>query len=247
MIRSPLADDFILSPNIEPRRNGRSADLLLLHYTGMTSAAAARDLLCNGNSGVSCHYLVDEQGLITQMVGEEMRAWHAGQSAWGGEADTNSRSIGIEIHNPGHALGYADFPPAQMVRVVALCHDILSRHAIPPRLVLAHSDVAPGRKIDPGERFDWRLLHREGIGHWAEPAPIVDGPVLGPGEAGEAVMRLQAMLAEYGYDIAVTGSYDHETKIVVSAFQRHFRTARVDGIADRSTMETLDALLSALA
>ena len=246
MIRSGLADDFVLSPNIEPRRNGRPVDLLLLHYTGMASANAARDRLCHPESGVSCHYLVDGQGLITQMVGEEMRAWHAGLSHWGGEADTNSRSIGIEIHNPGHTLGYAEFPAVQMRRVIDLCHDILSRHAIPPRLVLAHSDVAPGRKIDPGEKFDWRLLHRKGIGHWVEPAPFMEGPSLGPGEAGEAVMRLQAMLADYGYGIAVTGTYDHETKTVVSAFQRHFRPARVDGIADRSTMETLDALLSAL-
>lgn len=246
MIRSALADDFVLSPNIEARRNGRPVDLLLLHYTGMASATSARDRLCDPESGVSCHYLVDEHGLITQMVGEEMRAWHAGLSAWGGETDTNSRSIGIEIHNPGHTLGYVEFPSVQMRRVIGLCHDIQSRHAIPPRLVLAHSDVAPGRKIDPGEKFDWALLHRQGIGHRVEPQPVSGGALLGPGEEGEAVLRLQALLARYGYGVSLTGQYDHATKTVVEAFQRHFRPARVDGLADRSTMDTLDALLAAL-
>ena len=241
MIRSRLARSFVLSPNIEPRRNERSVDMLLLHYTGMASAAKARDWLCNKVSGVSCHYLVDELGEITQMVGEEMRAWHAGASSWHGETDTNSRSIGIEIHNLGHTIGYHDFPPRQMQAVIALCHDILSRHDIAPRMVLAHSDVAPGRKIDPGERFDWRLLHREGIGHWVEPAAIGDGLELDP----ETVRQLQGLLAEYGYGIEVTGSYDAATSKVVSAFQRHFRPGRIDGIADRSTLDTLQRLVAA--
>lgn len=246
MIRSPLAHDFVLSPNVEARRGGRPVDMLLLHYTGMASAAAARGWLCNARSGVSCHYLVDEEGRITQMVGEEMRAWHAGVSSWRGEADTNSRSIGIEIHNLGHALGYTAFPAPQMSAVAALGRDIISRHDIAPAMVLAHSDVAPARKIDPGERFDWRYLHRNGIGHWVEPFPPMPGACLGVGEEGEAVMRLQGLLAEYGYGIAVSGTYDHATRQVVAAFQRHFRPALVDGIADHSTMETLAALAAAL-
>lgn len=244
MIRSPLAHDFVLSPNVEARRGGRAADMLLLHYTGMTSASAARDWLCNPRSGVSCHYLVDETGRITQMVGEEMRAWHAGVSSWQGETDTNSRSIGIEIHNRGHTLGYTAFPARQMAAVAALCRDILSRHGIAPRMVLAHSDVAPARKIDPGEKFDWRYLHRHGVGHWVEPAPPLTGAALGMGEDGEAVMRLQGLLAAYGYGVAVTGAYDHATRQVVAAFQRHFRPAAVDGIADRSTLETLAAVVA---
>lgn len=242
MIRSFIADDFVLSPNIGPRRDGRGVDMLLLHYTGMASAAKARDWLCNPESGVSCHYLVDEIGRITQMVGEEMRAWHAGQSSWGGETDTNSRSIGIEIHNPGDE----PYPPAQMQGVIRLCRDILARHAIPRHLVLAHSDVAPGRKIDPGEHFDWEALHRAGIGHWVEPAPIAAGPGIRPGDTGEAVIRLQALLAEYGYGLPLSGNYDHDTATVVRAFQRHFRPARVDGIADHSTIETLGRLVGAL-
>ncbi len=110
MIVSPLARRVVPAANAEPRRSARSVDMLILHYTGMASAAAACDLLCSATSGVSCHYLVDEDGTVIQMVGEELRAWHAGVSSWKGETDTNSRSIGIEIQNPGHTLGYRDFP-----------------------------------------------------------------------------------------------------------------------------------------
>jgi N-acetyl-anhydromuramyl-L-alanine amidase AmpD len=119
----------------------------------MASAEAACRRLCDPASGVSCHYLVDEHGGIVQMVEEDMRAWHAGQSFWHGETDINSRSIGIEIHNRGHEADYPDFPEAQMAAVIALCRDILGRHAIAPERVLAHSDIAPRRKLDPGEKF----------------------------------------------------------------------------------------------
>ena len=239
MILSPLAHRYLAAANREPRRNGRAVDMLLLHYTGMNSASAACDLLCSPESGVSCHYLVDEDGTITQMVGEDERAWHAGVSSWQGEADTNSRSIGIEIHNPGHTIGYRDFPAAQMASVVALCRDILSRHAIAPRNVLAHSDVAPGRKIDPGERFDWPLLFRNGVGHWAPPAEA-DGRVL----EGDDLVRFQRLLKDYGYGVEVTGARDEATRKVTDAFQRHFRPALVTGIPDASSLRTAERLLA---
>ena len=239
MIRSRLAHDFVLAPNVEPRRNGRRPGMLVLHYTGMASAAAARDVLCGAQSGVSCHYLVGEDGLITQMVGEEMRAWHAGVSHWQGETDTNSRSIGIEIQNPGHSIGYGDFPPVQMRAVAALCLDVLSRHDIAPRLVLAHSDVAPGRKIDPGERFDWGWLNRQGIGHWVEPAPP-DDTALDADEMAE----LQQLLRDFGYGIAATGVHDEQTHKVLDAFQRHFRQSKVDGLADRCCLMTARQLVA---
>jgi N-acetylmuramoyl-L-alanine amidase len=235
------------SPNVEPRRDSVAPDILLLHYTGMESAAKACDWLCDPRSKVSCHYFVDEAGEITQMVGEETRAWHAGASQWQGERDINSRSIGIEIHNPGHDYGYRDFPPAQMQAVIALSRDIVVRNAIRPERVLAHSDVAPGRKIDPGERFDWRLLHEAGVGHWVPPSPLGSGKGLASGDQGAAIEKLQSSLAQYGYGLPITGSYDARTATVVSAFQLHFRQARVDGIADRSTIETLERLIAALA
>jgi len=238
---SPLAQAVVEAPNVEPRRNGRAVDMLLLHYTGMASAEAARDLLCSAQSGVSCHYLVDEDGAITQMVSEELRAWHAGVSCWKGETDTNSRSIGIEIQNPGHALGYRNFPGRQMRAVIALCRDILSRHAIPPAHVLAHSDVAPGRKIDPGERFDWALLHREGIGHWVPPAQPDPAPL-----SAHELRQFQRLLGTYGYAIGETGEWDEATRKVTDAFQRHFRPALVNGVPDRSALRTAERLVSGL-
>src|SRR5438552_13163292 len=137
------------SANVEPRKNGVEPGILLLHYTGMKSAEAALNWLCDPRSKVSCHYLVDEAGRITQMVDEDMRAWHAGIAVWKGERDINSHSIGIEIHNVGHTMGYPGFPPAQMDAVIALCRDIVGRHAIRSECVLAHSDVATRRKADP--------------------------------------------------------------------------------------------------
>lgn len=219
-------------------------DLLLLHYTGMDSAEAATAWLCNGDAGVSCHYLVDEAGNIVQMVDEARRAWHAGASHWAGEDDINSCSIGIEIHNQGHFKGYPDFSEPQMAALEELCLDILSRHEIPPARVLAHSDVAPGRKIDPGEKFDWARLHESGIGHWVEPAPVETDTGLTFGDDGAAVRELQSALVRYGYGLGVTGRYDAFTRTVVAAFQLHFRPARINGVADRSTRDTLDALIN---
>ncbi len=227
---------------MEGRFNGVEPSILLLHYTGMDNAEKACGWLCSEESRVSCHYLVDEAGMITQMVSEDMRAWHAGVSSWQGVADVNSHSIGIEVQNPGHSGGYPDFPLLQMMSVAALAQDVVQRWKIEPRNVLAHSDVAPGRKIDPGEKFDWAMLHRKGIGHWVEPEPLTDGMVLENGMEGEAVRQLQFLLRSYGYGVEASGVYDHRTMQVVDAFQRHFRPAVVDGKADRSTIATLERL-----
>jgi len=199
----------------------------------------------HSESRVSCHYLVDENGGIVQMVDENMRAWHAGISVWNSETDVNSSSVGIEIHNPGHLFGYPEFPKAQMDAVAELGREIAERHAIRPENVLAHSDVAPLRKSDPGEKFNWRMLHEEGVGLWLEPKPVGEGARLKRGSCGREVRELQSLLAEYGYGIEVNGRYDQVTKAVVRAFQRHFRQELVDGEADRSTIDTLIALSDA--
>jgi len=233
------------SPNIEPRRNRARPDILLLHYTGMASCAKAIAWLADPQSRVSCHYVIDVDGAITQMVAEDMRAWHAGAGSWAGDTDVNSRSIGIEIHNPGHDLGYPDFPAAQMRSVTALCRDIIERWSIDKRRVLAHSDTAPARKNDPGEKFDWKGLAAEGVGHWVEPAPI---DTTGAQDVGpltpEQMTRAQQRLADYGYGLPVTGIVDATTSTVLRAFQRHFRPARVDGQLDSSTFETLERLVA---
>lgn len=233
------------SPNIEPRRGGARPDILLLHYTGMLSGTKAIAWLADPQSRVSCHYVVDEDGSITQMVAEEMRAWHAGAGTWEGRGDVNSRSIGVEIHNPGHDLGYPDYPAAQMQAVTALCRDIIERRGIRAHRVLAHSDIAPDRKKDPGEKFDWAGLAASGVGHWVEPALLEVGaaaPCVEPDF--EMIAHAQRLLSHYGYGVACDGRMDETTRKVVIAFQRHFRPERVDGQLDRSTLDTLERLVA---
>jgi N-acetylmuramoyl-L-alanine amidase len=235
-----------VSLNFGPRRNGLAPDCLILHYTGMVTGEAAEAWLCNPESEVSSHYLVHEDGRIVQMVREADRAWHAGKGSWRGRSDVNSFSIGIEIENAGPLEDFPEFPVRQIEVVAEVCRDICARHGIPPERVLAHSDIAPGRKIDPGERFPWAALASAGIGHWVEPSPVRVGRFLSMADRGEPVEALQSMLALYGYGLETNGFYDEATRAVVEAFQRHFRPARVDGVADQSTIETLHRLLQAL-
>jgi len=242
---SKLATLWCPSPSYGTRNNGRTVDMLVLHYTGMETADAALDWLTRAEAKVSAHYLVDEAGRIAQLVAEADRAWHAGLGSWAGETDLNSCSIGIEVQNPGHDFGCPAFPEAQMQSVEALCHDILSRYMIPTERILGHSDVAPGRKRDPGEKFDWARLARAGIGLWVEPAPLAGDEGLGEGDENESVAALQRDLRDYGYGVEVTSTYGKGVEHVVEAFQRHFRPARVDGRADQSTRDTLTRLLAA--
>lgn len=240
-----IVSDVVPSPNVDERAEGRPPDMILLHYTGMKTGEAALERLCTREAKVSAHYVVFESGRIVQCVPETLRAWHAGVSSWAGETDINSRSIGIEIVNPGHEFGYREFPLRQIAAVISLCKSIVTRRGpISAERVLAHSDVAPSRKQDPGEKFPWELLHESGIGHWVRAAQLdLEGTTVHPGDLGEAVMRLQRTFSIYGYGINETGLYDDTTRDVVAAFQRHFRPARVDGIADPSTLLTLRALI----
>ena len=244
---SPLVARLHPSPNIEPRNRGLTPNILLLHYTGLASVEKALEILSRPDCKVSCHYVIDEDGTIIQMVAESERAWHAGLSFWAGESDINSASIGIEIQNPGHQLGYRDFPEKQMRAVTELSRDIVARHGMRAERVLAHSDVAPARKIDPGEKFDWPGLARSGIGHWVAPAPITaDDAGLDIGSEGAGVERARMLLARYGYGLESEGALDESMKPVVRAFQLHFRPARTDGCLDRSTVDTLERLVAAL-
>jgi N-acetylmuramoyl-L-alanine amidase len=243
---SPLAVEFLASPNHTERRGPAKPSCIILHYTGMPTGAEALARLCNPSADVSAHYFVWEDGRIVQLVGEDRRAWHAGVGVWKGERDINSASIGVEIVNPGHDGGSPPFPDPQIAEVIALLRDIGERHAIRPERVLAHSDIAPARKIDPGERFPWEALWRQGVGHWTAPTPISEGPILRRGAEGAPVRALQAMLALYGYGVEISGVYDKQTEFFVKAFQRHFRPQRVDGESDFSTVETLRRLIDAL-
>ena len=198
-------------------------DMLILHYTGMASGAAALTRLRDPAAKVSAHYLVEEDGRVFAMVEEGRRAWHAGISHWRGSAGLNGRSIGIEVVNPGHEHGYRPFPVLQMVAVVELCLAVLGRHPIPACNVLAHSDVAPDRKQDPGELFDWEGLAANGIGLW----PIQDGPPEGDP---------RDLLARIGY------RSDLPLAVLLTAFQRHWRQEQVDGQADPGTLARLQSV-----
>ena len=215
------------SPNWDARPG--PVDTLILHYTGMQTAAAALDRLRDPEARVSSHYLVDEDGTVWRLVAEEHRTWHAGVSAWRGRTVLNGCSVGIEIVNPGHEWGYRPFPAPQMAAVRELCRGILGRHAIPARNVVAHSDVAPDRKTDPGELFDWRGLAASGVGLWPaeSDAAVPDHP--------EAV---RAALSAFGYGPG-------ELPVLLRAFQRHWRPEEVSGVADLQTRQRLRGMLLA--
>jgi len=243
---SSVVSDVRPSPNFNERKANRQPDMIVLHYTGMSSAAGALKKLCTAGTETSAHYVVMEDGNIIQCVRENDRAWHAGSASWNGDSDINSASIGIQIVNPGHDLGYPDFPLRQVAAVIALCKGIMLRRKVPKHRVLGHADVAPARRKDPGEKFPWRLLADSGVGHFVEPAPIMNGDRKLLGTASEEIMSLQRALIRYGYPVLPTGQYDGVTMDGVAAFQRHFRPERVDGIADQSTLTTLRNLLETL-
>jgi N-acetylmuramoyl-L-alanine amidase len=203
--------------------------MLVLHYTGMTSAAAALERLCDPAAKVSAHYLIDEDGAVLALVDEARRAWHAGVSQWRGHRDINDRSVGIELVNPGHEHGYRRFPEPQMAALIVLSRAIVARHAIAARNVVGHSDIAPDRKSDPGELFDWKRLADAGIGLWPDEGQAKD-------RAEGRVGQIPAMLRRFGYDTAGTG--------VLAAFQRHFRPARIDGAGDPESARLLAGLMA---
>ena len=264
---APIPVRDLPSPNQDDRPGGVPIDMLILHYTGMQSAQAAIDRLRDPEAHVSSHYVVDEDGAVFRLVPEARRAFHAGVSCWRGHTALNGRSIGIEIVNPGHEWGYRDFPALQMAAVCDLCLDILSRHPIPARNVVGHSDVAPDRKEDPGEKFDWEGLARNGVGLW--PQGVAD---LGTGGAvcdAAGLRDVRRALRAIGYGVAPDGAqdsistegaqdsisqqgaqdsiapdgmYDPALATVLRAFQRHWRQEAITGQADAGTLARLMAV-----
>jgi N-acetylmuramoyl-L-alanine amidase len=214
------------SPNHDDRPDGASVDMLILHYTGMRSGAAAIERLCDPAAKVSAHYVLEEDGRVFRLVPEARRAWHAGISHWRGASGLNARSIGIEVVNPGHEHGYRPFAALQMAALCDLCRAILARHPIPAWNVVGHSDVAPDRKEDPGEFFDWEGLAANGVGLW-------------PGRVGREDGDAMRLLGAIGYRT------DLPLPVLLRAFQRHWRPARVDGVADAETLARLHAVAAA--
>lgn len=234
----------IPSPNYNDRPDKAAITMLVLHYTGMPTAQAALDRMCNPKAEVSAHYMVDEDGSVIQLVEERHRAWHAGVSAWRGQTNINDISVGVEIVNPGHEFGYRAFPKKQMEAVAALSSEIIARHGIRRGNIVGHSDIAPMRKEDPGELFDWEWLAQQGIGFWPNVEDIEDEIYLSPSETGEDVMNLQQALHAYGYGLTIDGQYGEETKAVVTAFQRRFHPELLDGVWGSILHEKLGLLLS---
>jgi len=202
------------SPNFNDRKT--PINLIVLHYTGMESGQAALERMRDPDAQVSAHYMVEEDGRIFRLVDETKRAWHAGVSQWAGETDVNSISIGIEIVNGGHDFGSPNYPQAQISAIITLTKQIMEQNAIPPHRVVGHSDIAPGRKQDPGEKFPWRQLAEAGCAIW---------PLHGAHESAD----IAADLAAIGYDP------DDSPPAVLIAFQRRFRPGNVDGVMDDET------------
>ena len=228
-----------VSPNFNARRLPLS--MLVLHYTGMETGEAAIERLADSDAGVSAHYVVEEDGRIIQMVAEDKRAWHAGKGVWRGCEDVNSASIGIEIVNGGHDFGLPDFPDVQIEAVLALSQGILARHPIAACDVIGHSDLAPDRKQDPGEKFPWKRFAEAGVGLW--PDPVKPGfAASSPGEDGASVLNLRQALLEIGYGVNPAGAYDDALKSVVLAFQRRFRPGELTGVADEATCALVEGL-----
>jgi N-acetylmuramoyl-L-alanine amidase len=223
MSRFPIRERA--SPNHAARDDPSRIDMLVVHYTGMRSAAEAIERLCDSAARVSAHYVVEEDGVIWRLVPEQRRAFHAGISCWEGEHDLNRVSIGVEIVNPGHEWGYRPFGEAQMRTVEWLCRDILSRYPIPPHRVVGHSDIAPARKTDPGELFDWPRLASSGIGIWPAPGRLTHH---------RPIDRIRALA-----DLAAIGYCDAEEGPAITAFQRHFRPSRCNGVIDAETAQRL--------
>lgn len=223
-------------------RGDQAIDMLVLHYTDMLSAEAAIARLSDPETQVSAHYVVSEAGEVTQLVEETQRAWHAGESHWRGHNNINARSIGIEIANRGHSHDYPDFPAEQITAVTRLCQEIIARYRISERNVVGHSDIAFLRKQDPGEKFPWAQLARDGVGLFPFGARPLTGPELHRDDSGTAVVRLQTSLANWGYGLKLDGHYGEKTEACVCAFQRHYRSEKLDGLWDNECAGLLATL-----
>lgn len=229
------------SPNFGERADGQKPSMIILHYTGMRTAEEALERLCESAGQVSAHYMIEESGKIHDLVPEGKRAWHAGKSCWAGLTDINAASIGIELVNPGHEFGYRPFPKRQLQKTVALCKIIIEKYSIKPHHILGHSDVAPGRKVDPGHLFPWQALAEQGIGLWPQVTAMDRDAAT---DLQNDTASFHAMLCGYGYDP------DEEFDDVITAFHRHFCPDKFRNWDDRPPLDgasaaTLLALLRA--
>ncbi len=210
-----LVNREVPSPNWNERQ--APVSMVVLHYTGMKTAAEALERMCDPAAEVSAHYMIDEDGTVIRLVREDKRAWHAGRSSWRGVTDINSASVGIELVNPGHEWGYRPFPDAQMDALLPLLADVIDRHDIPRANVVGHSDIAPARKEDPGELFDWDRL--------AQLRLALAKPKLAIRLIWDNDSAFYLALERFGYDIT-------DRAAAVRAFERRWRPHRITGEPD---------------
>jgi len=235
----------MLSPNFNDRPDGIDIDTVVIHYTGMKSFDEAFDRLCDKKSEVSAHYLIKEDGEIINLVYDEYRAWHAGVSSWRGSDNVNDYSVGIELVNKGHEFGYEPFPERQMDSLLRLLQELLEKYPIEIRNIVGHSDIAPTRKEDPGELFNWELLASYNFAIWPDlPNDIANKILLSPGDKGEDVKKLQQKLSDFGYKITVDGDYGIETCYVVVAFCRRFTPTNIGDKWHQHADMSLESLLN---
>ena len=231
------------SPNWNERPEGVSIDTVILHYTGMKTGAEALQRLCDSEAAVSAHYLIEEDGSLFQLVDEDKRAWHAGVSYWQGRDNLNDSSIGIEMVNPGHEFGYRKFPERQVESLLELLASLKRRHDIPVARFLGHSDIAPLRKSDPGERFPWQPLAAEGFGVYCEKDTSDQKVMILSGEGDLAASQLVGQLVAVGYHGCDDGWFGSGTEQVVRAFQAHWRPQAVSGKFDKGTSIALEEII----
>lgn len=227
------------SPNFDERDPAVPLQFVVLHYTGMKNGTEALERLCDVKSKVSAHYVIEEDGRVFKLVDDGKRAWHAGKSTWHGITDMNSASIGIELVNPGHQFGYRPFPASQITALKELLGGLVKQHGLSPtKSLVAHADIAPNRKEDPGELFPWQELATAGFGLWPQPQESDYG------HADDS--EVQNMLGAIGYDCPRSGAYDRETRPALIAFQRHYEPNNLTGTPERETIARLRALVRML-
>lgn len=231
-----------ISPNFNKRPASKNIDTLVIHYTGMNSAQEALNNLCNDDDPkVSSHYIIFENGSIYSLVPEEKRAWHAGVSAWGNSQDVNDTSIGIEIVNKGHLVTPLEpFTKEQMDSVIKLSKAIIEKYSIKAYNVVGHSDIAPSRKKDPGELFDWELLSKNGIGLWFDGDLKSDDNNIVATQHNEShyILKIQEKLYNYGYNIKKDGLISKDMSMVINAFKRHFLQKKILNNQDDSDWDS---------
>lgn len=228
------------SPNFESRAQGIALDMIVLHYTDMRNAEEALERLCDAQAKVSAHFLISKEGELYQLVDPDHRAWHAGVSSWEGQGDINSRSIGVELDNLGHTFGPEPFSTVQMTTLLALLEELIQTYGIQPHRIVGHSDVAPGRKKDPGELFPWHVLAEKGFGLWPQEKETSQHISLVP---KMSIQEMQQALCHIGYECPETGVWDEESQAVCLAFQRHFTPQDLTGHPTDLVKQALQGLL----